>query len=239
MTTGERIRAVLKERAMYVKDLAKAVGLSPQAMAQIVNGSRPGTKRLPMIADALGVSLHYLTTGGVAEPSTPYVTKSTNGPQDTRVNEGEPSNTTTLPLVGEAAAADSEDVWSDIVEMEEAKNLQLKGNLIVVKIRGRSAYPVIFPGQFALVDMDRVNNVDNKNIVVVFNGQDQSRCMVKRYVEDKHFPGGFALVSVNIGSEVYAATELPPDYFMAPVVGVLFSHAFKGLQDEAHEAIGT
>lgn len=68
MVIGERIERLIRERGMTQTALARAVGVSQAAIAQLINGKAAGTKHLHAIARALGTTAEYLT-GETDDPS--------------------------------------------------------------------------------------------------------------------------------------------------------------------------
>lgn len=59
-TIGKEIAALRKEQGLKQEDVAKQVGVSPQAVSKWENGSMPDTELLPKIADVFGVSIDRL-----------------------------------------------------------------------------------------------------------------------------------------------------------------------------------
>lgn len=61
VSLGEKIAALLKGRGMEQQDLAKKLGVAPSSVSDWVQGkTHPRRKRLPDIADALGVPVDEL-----------------------------------------------------------------------------------------------------------------------------------------------------------------------------------
>lgn len=61
MIRGDRIRALLASQGKSQADLARAIGVSAQAVSKIVNGGTTDTAKLYQIARFLGTSPEYLT----------------------------------------------------------------------------------------------------------------------------------------------------------------------------------
>ncbi|MCL2204677.1 MAG: helix-turn-helix domain-containing protein [Defluviitaleaceae bacterium] len=57
---GASIAALRKNKGVKQEDVAKAVGVSPQAVSKWENGGTPDTELLPIIADYFGVSIDRL-----------------------------------------------------------------------------------------------------------------------------------------------------------------------------------
>jgi transcriptional regulator with XRE-family HTH domain len=66
-TSGDRLKRLRKAKNLRQEDLARLVGIKPQSIGAIERNSSDSYK-MPEIADALGVSLHYLRTGEKNSP---------------------------------------------------------------------------------------------------------------------------------------------------------------------------
>ena len=66
-TIGKQIAALRKERGMKQEELAKFVGVSPQAVSKWENGGVPDTELIPKIADFFGVSCDKLFGRSVSD----------------------------------------------------------------------------------------------------------------------------------------------------------------------------
>jgi transcriptional regulator with XRE-family HTH domain len=64
---GRRIAAERENKGISQSELARALGISPQAVQKWEDGGRPRFARLPTIADALGVDLRVLVRGTLYE----------------------------------------------------------------------------------------------------------------------------------------------------------------------------
>ncbi len=64
---GKQIAALRKERGYKQEELAKAVGVSTQAVSKWENGGVPDTELLPSIANFFGVSIDYLFNRSVTD----------------------------------------------------------------------------------------------------------------------------------------------------------------------------
>ena len=107
-----------------------------------------------------------------------------------------------------------------------------------------SAYPVAFPGQFVLVDVDRSSRPDmltpeslddlDDNIVVV-EGDDASGrwCLIKRLCAAPGAPGGWHLASVDSGRRSPWVDPARVDC-ISPVVAVVFVDPRKPRQKMRH-----
>ncbi|MGE4430908.1 MAG: XRE family transcriptional regulator [Sphingobium sp.] len=78
MTMGERIQLRLKVLGMNSSQLARSVGISPQAMRKIVTGETTNTSHIYQIAKALQTTPEYLA-GATDEPGIPAVNDDRRG----------------------------------------------------------------------------------------------------------------------------------------------------------------
>lgn len=74
MTVADRLRTVRKERGLTQVTLAQQAGIGQGTIAQLESGRVIGSRHLPVIAAALGVSALWLATGnGPRDGDTPPV----------------------------------------------------------------------------------------------------------------------------------------------------------------------
>lgn len=200
-------------------ELARRLGIKPQQLHQVVSGERPGTTLLDAIAQALKVDVLWLRTG--ADSLAPPWAKI--GPL---LGENSP-----LSLVGVVKAGDG-----DLTEYEERPStpLPLKASWRVVQVQGWSAYPVVYPDQFVIIDGERAARPDlmteaqrddlHDNIVIcqVVGG----RAYLKRFCHAPGAPGGFIMASIDSGR---GSPYVDPHEIMIiePVVGVIFEDPTK------------
>jgi ribosome-binding protein aMBF1 (putative translation factor) len=68
-----RVKQALDAKGIRSSDLARLLGISPQALSQAKNGHHPGMGYVPAMAEALGVPVGWLTTGA-AHLAPPWAT---------------------------------------------------------------------------------------------------------------------------------------------------------------------
>ena len=74
MSVGQRITQLRTDRNMSQNQLAKAMGVSRQAVSKWENGlSTPDATKMILLADVLDTDLEFLTTGRQVVPSRPPV----------------------------------------------------------------------------------------------------------------------------------------------------------------------
>ncbi|HSH37969.1 MAG TPA: helix-turn-helix domain-containing protein [Chthoniobacterales bacterium] len=75
-TLGDRMRECREARGWRLEDLAQKAGVSKSFLSDLENNEQknPGVNYLRLIAGALGVDLHYLTTGQGARVTARNVT---------------------------------------------------------------------------------------------------------------------------------------------------------------------
>lgn len=61
-----RLDSAMQAKGLNQSELSRKIGASRQLISQIRCGERPGTARMPKIAEALGVTIEWLTTGSPA-----------------------------------------------------------------------------------------------------------------------------------------------------------------------------
>ena len=63
-TIGSRVRAVLQERGLTLKEVAHKIGMPADALSHALNGVRGfGSLEMVRLADELGVEVYWLITG--------------------------------------------------------------------------------------------------------------------------------------------------------------------------------
>lgn len=219
MKREERFRLALDQRNWSIADLARAVGVSQPAASTVVNGVRPGRKLLPKMAESLGVTVEWLTVGN-------------NPPSWARHNPGrsvealQSAGVPSLDVEGQVSAGTGDiDQWADV-----GGHLRFGAKWAAVRVKGDSAYPVVYPDQYALVDYARAVTVeqfdeaagwdldDDVVLVRLHNGG----ALLKRFCF--HPPNDFILASVNGGrrSPLVKRTDI---HCIVPVVGTIYHGA--------------
>jgi phage repressor protein C with HTH and peptisase S24 domain len=172
------------------------------------------------ISELTGVPVEWLTVGDNPPPwacQSPSVTTYSTGP--------------VLSVVGIAAAGDHDQAgaWQ---RMREPEPFTIPDAWAVIQVRGDSAYPVAFDGQFMLIDTDRavtgwginaahIADLHNDIVLVQTKEHGEEHAYIKRFCADARAPSGFIFASINAGM---ASPYLPPDIIdlIVPVVGVVF-----------------
>jgi transcriptional regulator with XRE-family HTH domain len=219
MTRGERIKMAMKVARMKQPKLAKLIGVSQVYVSRIVNDRDPADARLPQIAEVLGVPFEWLAVGG-------------HPPSWAEPAPAERSGTTTydspptLTVEGQVSAGAGDiDLWADV-----GGRLRFGKEWAAVRVQGDSAYPVVYPDQYALVDYARAVTLDNLDeragwdldddvvLVRLHNGG----ALLKRFCF--HPPGDFILASVN-GGRRSPLVRREDIHCIVPVVGTIYHGA--------------
>lgn len=205
---------------MEQKDLAARIGVAKQTLNSIKTGIMPGHKHLPAIASVLGITEEWLRDGRNppqwCAPVTTVLYTRTLAPQ--------------LALVGHTSAGDGE-VFETY---EEPLAFPILSDWVVVRVDGDSAYPVVYRGQFVVLDtrrtqcaktldLEAMNDLhDNMVMIRTLNG----KSLLKRFCHAPESPEGFTLASVNagLGSPWVARKDIET---VTPVVGVIYEDPTK------------
>ena len=130
-----RIVASLARKGAEIKDLRVGLGVSKAVLSLAMGGRTTHDQR---IADWLNVPLTWLCHGGPAPWEPPQ-----------HVAESLPDGIA-LPLIGQVTAGDG---WANpSQDPDDAAPIVIKSRWRAVRIEGRSAEPVVLPGQCVLVD---------------------------------------------------------------------------------------
>lgn len=265
MTTGNRLALAMRRVGMTQEALASALGVEQATVSKMVRGEFPGRKHWYKISDILGISVEWLSLGDNPPPwafdhlppshtASQHIAKALGGTYDRDQAEAEYqqaralAGNRTLALIGETSAGDGESV---LMYFESPRDLAIPDHWQVVQVRGDSAYPVIYSGQFAVIDGNRSydsgglreslrekssargkeqdpaakeqirHDLANNVVLVVALRVGKEICLLKRFCEDEHAPDGFVLASVNSG--ISSPYVAAQDLrLVAPVVAVLF-----------------
>jgi transcriptional regulator with XRE-family HTH domain len=224
MTKGDRIRLALKRRGMTGVTLAGRIGISQGTLSSLMGGKFPGTVHMEAIARELDVPLEWLTVGDNPPPWA-----SPAPPVADSVGVGG-----SLLLIGETSAGPGGDV---LVALPEPEALAIPDSWYAVRVRGDSAYPVLFDGQFAMLDAARsydqqglreslteaqkfgqTHDLHNNVCMLIVDHRGRETCLLKRFCEDQNAPDGFVLASINAGlTSPYV--PLSAIKIIAPMVG--------------------
>ena len=212
---GTRLEMALKHAEINQNALVKAFGFSRAYMSQLKSGVQPGHTWWPRIAEKLSVPIEWLLENknppswAVEDPLSPYNSLIT--PQ--------------LALVGHTSAGPGE----IFEEFPEPLAFPVPIDWVVVRVDGDSAYPVVYAGQFVILDTLRTQSAATLDAAAI-RDLHNNMCMVrtndgksllKRLCEAIGSPDGFTLGSINsgLGSPWIARNQIDT---ITPVVGVIY-----------------
>ncbi len=226
MSLETRIRERCAVLGISLSELARRIGIRHQQFADIFAAKTTRSKHIPKISEELGVPIEWLTTGD--EPRSISDTLEAlfpvaPAPVAYRA-QGE------LAVLGTVSAGDGRLPAGWTPALNSA--ISFPQHWVAVEITGNSAYPVAYPGQLALVDLNRATNtatMDDEalhdlddNLCLIQTREEGRVCAyLKRFCADRRAPAGFILASVDSGR---GSPYLPPDTIdlIAPVVAVVF-----------------
>jgi transcriptional regulator with XRE-family HTH domain len=226
MVLADRIRDRCAALGISQAELARRVGIKPQQITEIITAKTAKSKHLPRIAEELGVGVEWLTTGNeqrTIADTLEALFPVAPAPVSYRA-QGE------LAVLGTVSAGDGRLPAGWTPALNSA--ISFPQHWVAVEITGNSAYPVAYPGQLALVDLNRATNtatLDDEalhdlddNLCLIQTREEGRICAyLKRFCADRRAPAGFILASVDSGR---GSPYLPPDTIdlIAPVVAVVF-----------------
>lgn len=166
-----RIKQLREEHGKSQTDLAKYLGITPQAVSGYENGRRnPPTDVCQRIADFFFVSTDYVL-----------------GRSDTPGQVKPPSKTVRIPVLGRVAAGIPFDAVEEIVDFEDIPaTLARSGEYFGLRIKGDSMSPRILNGDTVIVR--RQDDADSGDIVIALVNGSEGCC--KRF---KRFAGEYPL----------------------------------------------
>jgi phage repressor protein C with HTH and peptisase S24 domain len=212
MDRAQRIRGGLDAAGRKQAELAAYLKISPQNLQRIIDGAVVKSKHLARLAEYLGCSLQWLQSGTGRAPSwwTPPAPPSA-------LPAGPGVGGRSLPLVGKVAAGKGDVEWWQDRPLE----FHLRDSWSVMRVEGDSAYPVVWPNQFVVIDTSGRKPEHNNLVVIQAKEGDTVRSFLKRYCVAPNAPGGYVLASVDAGRD---SPYIDPDtvMVMVRVVGVLF-----------------
>ena len=201
-TYGNRLNAALERKKRSRADLAKAIGRTPQAIGQVINGM---TKALTaennsLAAIYLDVNPHWLATGeGEMLPPTGQRQEASNVlPAQIGMRR--------VPLINYVQAG----VWTEALEREAIgadfeyllTDLELSASAFALEIKGDSMLPNFKPGDRVIIDPEICPNPGD--FVVAKNGEEEATFK-------KYRPRGMT----DRGNLIFELTPLNPDF--API----------------------
>lgn len=210
----------MKRAGLNRTALGKAVDVSQQAITYILERDDGSVETVRKIAAVLSVPFEWLTVGDnppawAADRSHRMLRESTHSYGETAV----------LDVEGQVSAGPGDiDQWADV-----GGRLRFGPRWAAVRVRGDSAYPVVYPDQYALVDYDRAVTVaeldeqrgwdldDDVVLVRLHNGG----ALLKRFC---YHPPDFVLASVN-GGRRSPLVRREDIHCIVPVVGTIYHGA--------------
>lgn len=204
-TIGYRVRRERENQNMERKELAARTGIGYSTLAELERGGMQTSTKLRRIADALGVSLHWLETG----KGDPKVGVSVSTVLETE--KGAADYVRVEQLDGEADMGDGRvnDDYPEVVRSMDFTPAYIRsvvgfipppGRLVMVTGRGDSMLPVIQPGESLIVDTG-VNTFDGDGIYLINTGNGQQ----VKGLQDR----GDAVYVVSANTALYPAFPLP------------------------------
>lgn len=216
-TTGHRIRLALRRKGLNQSKLAKSLGIAEASVSELIHGKWPAPDRIREIAAILEVPFEWLTVGDNPPPW---------ASDQARRSPADAAHTPSLDVEGQVSAGSGDiDQWADV-----GGHLRFGAKWAAVRVKGDSAYPVVYPDQYALVDYARAVTVehfdeaagwdldDDVVLVRLHNGG----ALLKRFCF--HPPSDFILASVN-GGRRSPLVKREDIHCIVPVVGTIYHGA--------------
>lgn len=156
MTTGERLKALRKERGYSQEDVAKMLGIGRTTYLKYESGENKPSRKLKELASLFGVTTDYLLGRDSAPAARPAASESARKkgvriPVLGRVPAG-------IPI--EAIEIRDDDDWEEIPE-----ELARRGDFFALHVQGQSMEPTIEDGDIIIVQVQQ--DVDTGQIAVV------------------------------------------------------------------------
>jgi hypothetical protein len=199
--------------------MAESIGVLKQEISHIASGRTKHGKIVDRLAKLMGCSVEWLIDGKGDAPAWASDPKP----------EPPPGNQS-LDLVGVVAKAGVHDPNDQPSEYSEHPpiSVTIPSSWKLIKIDGMSAYPVLYPDQFAIVDWDRAARIPlspeqcrdlHDNICLI--QLDDGRAYIKRFCHQENAPGGYVLSSIDSGR---SSPYVPPEQIavIIPVVGTMY-----------------
>lgn len=215
MTKGDRLELAMKRKGWNRVELGRRIGVSQQAVSQLIGGKFPSVRLTQLASDELGVPIEWLTVGDNPPAWSTGTSEST--PLDTsRLRESETpyiaGGPDRLPIIGYVGAA-SDGHRGMLLDHPDWH--AMRPGMALFRVTGNSAYPVLFDGQYAVIST--TCPIHDNNLVVV---ETSDGWLVKRWCEQPDGKG-VVLASPDSGrASIYCALADIGQRFK--VVGVLF-----------------
>jgi phage repressor protein C with HTH and peptisase S24 domain len=206
-----RVEMAMKHRGFSQSELARRAGCTRQGINSLLSGHSSGRELMHKLGEALGVSPYWLLTGEARAPDW-LNTAMANDPAAPYVIDLETPRD--LPVIAYAGA--SSDGQRGVI-LERPENKRLSPDLALVAVRGQSAYPAIYEGQYAIVNTRR--QVRHNNVVAVVLAE-SGDVLVKRWVPQ---PDSTIVVLASLdGGRDSISVHIHDIRHCWPVVGVLY-----------------
>lgn len=220
MPIGKAIAIAREKRGLNQSDLARAVGVTPQAVQKWESGGGPRQSRLQSIADALKMSLSEMLAG-TEELSNLYAEAQGNSstpprPIRTWDNEDELDDRDVVirDLVVNLSAGPGKQMFEidykgrgRVFQRDYIEGLGLKPECAAtMRVSGNSMEPRLWDGDSVLVDYCRQTILDGKIYAFVWLGEHY----IKRVFKEPG--GGLRLVSNNTDKSTYPDRIIPPEH---------------------------
>lgn len=173
---ADRIDAGIAALHISQAELARRADLpAANYISRIKSGELRARAHIQAIADVLGATVEWLTVGSGDAPA--WASATLRAAEPSTVYEPMTVEPRELPVIGTVGAADG---GQRGVLFEQPELKALPAHLAAVAVRGGSAYPVAYDGQWVLID--RRAKVRHNNLVVVVL-MDNDEVLVKRWCE--------------------------------------------------------
>lgn len=215
---GNRIESAMLKANVNQTELAKVLGVTPQAVQQWVKGgTAPKGKRLMAIASALNTDVNWLVTGkpdGYITPRIPDGTARALPVFDAPIEPGDeylPVKVVSFKLqagiVGYAVEYLDEDDNDPIYFRADwfIKHGYKHERLLAFKVKGESMTPKLYSGDLVVINTDDSQAKDGKVFAVNYEGE----MVIKRMVRDG---GQWWLASDNPDKTSYPNKLCAGDY---------------------------
>jgi len=236
MNSVDRIREAMKRKRITQAQLGRELGVSQAAIFSVLNKGSPQYETIVRYALALDVDPDWIQFGDDDKApdwahSMGFLIKDAKQPNASQ-GSGKPLDVVLRVKAGDGNVAP--------LEQLNRQPCSIPDDWKLVEVEGMSAYPVVYPGQLAAIDMSRATRIPiddaamidlHDNICVVETWDE--RAYIKRFCHAPGAIGGFMLASVDAGR---SSPFVDPADISAiiPVVAVLFQDPRKSRQKRWH-----
>lgn len=216
----------MRRKGMKQSQLAGLIGVPAQTITKTMREEHH--KYVGDIARLLDVPEEWIRVG---ENSPPWAVEAERVREASAAYLAENPN---VSLVGAVTAGDGLISFED-----EPRPMRWKNSWSIMLVEGVSAYPVVYPGQYVVIDTDRAVHHNNIVVIQVDNeaehhadpSKPRVRAYLKRYCKAEDAPNGYLLASINSGRDT-PYIQHAKILVMLPVVGVWFEDADKVPSDD-------